>query len=250
MRDDTKPPVRDGRVFEQPVGYGNTQTERLPVLGGQQPGDRTETDRPTDGWATDARGTDGQAAARTKDERSADGRSADDRAADTFATDGRAAKQDAAEPDAGGRSDTQAADGRDAHQADTAESATPASGTTDTPAMGTPAAGATHAGVVPTQRTADQATAGRHVRDTEDGALFDGDAVTALRARWRELQADFVDDPMRAVRGADELVDEVMRTLAERKKQLSGQWQGSEQGDTEELRLALRKYRRSEEHTV
>jgi hypothetical protein len=76
--------------------------------------------------------------------------------------------------------------------------------------------------------------------------LFGDDVVTGFRGRWRELQADFVDDPKRAVEGADQLVDEVMHKLTEtltaHKKTLSGQWQGND-GDTEELRLALRKYR-------
>ncbi len=77
--------------------------------------------------------------------------------------------------------------------------------------------------------------------------LFGGDDVERFRGRWRELQADFVDDPMRAVRGADQLVDEVMRTLSEifaaHKHELEGQWQGGGTGETEELRVALRRYR-------
>jgi len=84
--------------------------------------------------------------------------------------------------------------------------------------------------------------------DEDTGAvLFGDDQVDKFRNRWRELQADFVDDPMRAVRGADELVDEVMRTLseifAEHKTELRGQWQGDGPGETEELRVALRRYR-------
>ncbi|MDQ3789042.1 MAG: hypothetical protein M3422_17580, partial [Actinomycetota bacterium] len=68
-----------------------------------------------------------------------------------------------------------------------------------------------------------------------------GDVAERLRARWRELQADFVDDPQRAVREADEVVDEVMRTIAEHRQRLVGEWQGHT--DTEHLRLALREYR-------
>jgi hypothetical protein len=86
--------------------------------------------------------------------------------------------------------------------------------------------------------------------DEDTGAvLFGDDQVDRFRNRWRELQADFVDDPKQAVRGADELVDEVMRTLseifAEHKSDLQGQWQGDGDGhgETEELRVALRRYR-------
>jgi hypothetical protein len=74
-----------------------------------------------------------------------------------------------------------------------------------------------------------------------DTELFTGDAVTRLRARWRELQADFVDDPERAVREADGVVDEVVRTITEHRERLAGEWQGHT--DTERLRLAMREYR-------
>lgn len=71
--------------------------------------------------------------------------------------------------------------------------------------------------------------------------LFSDDAATRLRTRWRELQADFVDDPQRAVREADDVVDEVLRTITEHRQRLAGEWQGHT--DTEDLRLAMREYR-------
>lgn len=74
-----------------------------------------------------------------------------------------------------------------------------------------------------------------------DNELFTGDTVTRLRARWLELQADFVDDPQRAVREADGVVDEVVRTITEHRERLAGEWQGDT--DTEHLRLAMREYR-------
>jgi hypothetical protein len=84
------------------------------------------------------------------------------------------------------------------------------------------------------------------VEDT-GAVLFGGDEVERFRDRWRELQADFVDDPMQAVQGADQLIDEVMRTLsdifAQHKQELESQWQGGGSGETEELRVALRRYR-------
>lgn len=72
--------------------------------------------------------------------------------------------------------------------------------------------------------------------------FFDESAVDRFRDRWRELQADFVDDPAGAVRSADELVDEAIRELAERKRGLAGRWQDGA-GDTEELRVAMQEYR-------
>jgi hypothetical protein len=98
---------------------------------------------------------------------------------------------------------------------------------------------------VPAQRAPGE-TGGAKADEDAGTILFGDDVVTRFRGRWRELQSDFVDDPKQAVRGADELVDEVMRTLSEtlaqHKRTLEGQWQ-SGPGDTEELRLALRKYR-------
>ncbi|MCT2583428.1 hypothetical protein [Actinophytocola gossypii] len=77
-------------------------------------------------------------------------------------------------------------------------------------------------------------------------ALFGAGDVERFRARWRELQADFVDDPGRAVQGADELVGEVMRALSEivseHKRALETGWRGGA-GETEDLRVALRRYR-------
>lgn len=74
-----------------------------------------------------------------------------------------------------------------------------------------------------------------------DEPMFADDVADRLRTRWRELQADFVDDPEGAVRAADDVVDEMMKTIAERRQRLTGEWQGHT--DTEELRLALRGYR-------
>lgn len=78
-------------------------------------------------------------------------------------------------------------------------------------------------------------------RPAETG-LFDEGAVRRFRDRWRDLQAGFVDDPAQAVRGADELIDEIMRELAEHRQQLEEQWRGGPD-DTEELRVVIREYR-------
>jgi hypothetical protein len=79
----------------------------------------------------------------------------------------------------------------------------------------------------------------------DTAVLFGDDAASTFRTRWRELQADFVDDPAKAVHGADKLVDEVLesltQTLAKHKQGLAGGWKDG--GETEELRQALRKYR-------
>ncbi|HWO59618.1 MAG TPA: hypothetical protein VNO31_06250, partial [Umezawaea sp.] len=85
--------------------------------------------------------------------------------------------------------------------------------------------------------------------NTDDGALalFSSDEVDQFRTEWRGLQSDFVDSPRDAVQHADQLVAQVMQSLAttfaDHKKSLEGQWSQGEQVETEELRVALRQYR-------
>jgi hypothetical protein len=74
--------------------------------------------------------------------------------------------------------------------------------------------------------------------------LFEDQDVTRFREQWRELQASFVDEPRGAVREADTLVSQMMDTLtsqlAEQKRVLQGE---SDAVDTEQLRVALQRYR-------
>ncbi|WP_336054532.1 hypothetical protein [Streptomyces sp. CA2R101] len=68
-----------------------------------------------------------------------------------------------------------------------------------------------------------------------------------FRNRWQRIQSEFVDDPRQAVGAADTLVAEVMQALAttfsEHKQGLEGQWHRGEEVATEELRVALQRYR-------
>jgi hypothetical protein len=77
--------------------------------------------------------------------------------------------------------------------------------------------------------------------------LFPPDKASELRDNWNHLQAEFVDDPRRTVKQADELVARVMKDLAanfaEERSRLESQWSRGDQVSTEELRLALRRYR-------
>lgn len=77
--------------------------------------------------------------------------------------------------------------------------------------------------------------------------LLTAEDETGFRTRWQDIQNRFVDDPREAVHDADGLVADVMQTLAatfsQHKQDLEGQWSQGEEADTEDLRLALRKYR-------
>ncbi len=81
----------------------------------------------------------------------------------------------------------------------------------------------------------------------ERTALFGAAEAEGFRDRWRELQIAFVDEPRSAVQNADELVAEVMQTLAgmfaASKQELEGQWRRDGEVETEDLRLALQRYR-------
>ncbi len=77
--------------------------------------------------------------------------------------------------------------------------------------------------------------------------LFTGDQANSLRTRWQDVQAGFVDEPRRAVEQADGLVAEVMqqlaRTFADERSNLERQWDHGGDISTEDLRMALRRYR-------
>jgi flagellar biosynthesis/type III secretory pathway ATPase len=84
--------------------------------------------------------------------------------------------------------------------------------------------------------------------------LFLPDVAKTLRARWDVVQSSFVDDPRQAVRQGDELVGQVMQSLAEafsnEHAKLEGELDRADQPSTENLRIALRRYRSFSEHLL
>lgn len=96
-----------------------------------------------------------------------------------------------------------------------------------------------------TPRPEPAATAG--TADDTAAPLFEACDAQSYRSRWDEVQAGFVDDPRRAVEQADSLVSEVIKRLAEsfadERKNLEGQWGRGDDISTEDLRMALRRYR-------
>jgi hypothetical protein len=81
----------------------------------------------------------------------------------------------------------------------------------------------------------------------EEAALFSQDESKELYAKWDAVQVGFVDEPRQAVERADSLVAGAMKRLAEmfaeERARLEGQWDRGDDVSTEELRLALRRYR-------
>jgi hypothetical protein len=81
---------------------------------------------------------------------------------------------------------------------------------------------------------------------SEHTTLIEPERAESYKSRWKELKGEFVDDPRRAVRGANELVGEVLDELEELfRRQRADLEYGldSEQTTTEDLRQALRRYR-------
>jgi hypothetical protein len=83
-------------------------------------------------------------------------------------------------------------------------------------------------------------------QDGRQALVSSGDAEDFTR-RWDEIQAGFVDQPKDSVQNADALVAELMKRLAEtfaaERKNLEEQWSSGKDVSTEDLRVALQRYR-------
>ena len=77
--------------------------------------------------------------------------------------------------------------------------------------------------------------------------LFPDSEAADFKRRWTDVQTSFVDEPRRAVQQADELVAGVMKLLAEtfarEREGLEHQWDRGENVTTEDLRIAMQRYR-------
>jgi hypothetical protein len=77
--------------------------------------------------------------------------------------------------------------------------------------------------------------------------LFGDRELSDLHSRWTEVQAAFVDDPRDCVQKADGLVADVVDKLtagfAQARSGLEEQWSRGEEVSTEDLRIALQRYR-------
>jgi len=77
--------------------------------------------------------------------------------------------------------------------------------------------------------------------------MFAGAEASGYRTQWDAIQTGFVDEPRRAVQEADALVALVMKRLSEvftnERTSLERQWGEGDEISTEDLRVALRRYR-------
>ena len=90
-------------------------------------------------------------------------------------------------------------------------------------------------------------TTGKPVGMDKPTPLFPENETTNFRNRWTEIQTAFVDEPRRAVEQADALVADVIKRLAnsfaDERSKLEGQWGRGDDVSTEDLRVALQRYR-------
>jgi hypothetical protein len=77
--------------------------------------------------------------------------------------------------------------------------------------------------------------------------LLEGEELQGVISRWKEIQAQFVDEPRSAVQDADALVADLMQRLARmfaaERNQLESRWTSGEDVSTEDLRQGLQRYR-------
>lgn len=98
------------------------------------------------------------------------------------------------------------------------------------------------------QNVSSEARDKSEARNTSDAApLFPKNELQELRTRWTGIQTAFVDEPRRAVEQADGLVAAAMKRLAEvfaeERSKLEQQWDRGDNVSTEDLRIALQRYR-------
>jgi hypothetical protein len=84
-------------------------------------------------------------------------------------------------------------------------------------------------------------------REDDATPLLPSEGVERFQAEWERVQVGFVDEPRQAVQQADQLVAALMREMAEEfataRADLEAEWDRGEDVSTEDLRLALQRYR-------
>jgi hypothetical protein len=90
-------------------------------------------------------------------------------------------------------------------------------------------------------------TLDKAVAASEPMPLFSESEMGDFRSQWSKIQTGFVDEPRRTVEDADKLVAAVMQRLAEgfanERSGLEKQWDRGDNVSTEDLRVALQRYR-------
>ena len=87
----------------------------------------------------------------------------------------------------------------------------------------------------------------RGASDSRQGPLLPADQTERFSERWNQIQTTFVDEPRQSVEQADSLVADLMQRLAasfsDERGRLEAQWDKGDDVSTEDLRVALTRYR-------
>lgn len=90
-------------------------------------------------------------------------------------------------------------------------------------------------------------TTGATIQGSNQMDLFPNEELVGYRTQWESIQTGFVDQPRAAVQQADALVSQVVNRLTEvfarERSTLEGQWTKGDNVSTEDLRIALTRYR-------
>jgi len=118
----------------------------------------------------------------------------------------------------------------------------------DETASNQPSSGIGHENAAaPRQESLEAAPADEEEPDTQRGPLLPSDQTERFTARWREIQTGFVDRPRESVEQADALVADLMQRLAagfsNERERLEADWDAGDDVSTEDLRVALTRYR-------
>ena len=113
----------------------------------------------------------------------------------------------------------------------------------------TPDIAKTMASAVSRPTMPDESRESHEARETGERPMpmFAGAEAAGYRTQWDAIQTGFVDEPRKAVEEGDALVSLVIKRLsevfAEERASLEKQWDRGDQISTEDLRVALRRYR-------
>jgi hypothetical protein len=151
---------------------------------------------------------------------------------------------------------TGSAEGTEAPMNDSESTQGRAQSTEQIATAGAGSQGATGSGQLPQQdaRAEQPAPAGQAAARSDLGVgaqphapLLEDHELQSILVRWKDIQAEFVDEPRKAVQDADGLVAELMQRLAQmfasEREQLESRWAGGDDVSTEDLRHGLRRYR-------
>jgi hypothetical protein len=87
----------------------------------------------------------------------------------------------------------------------------------------------------------------RSLFDQPYAQLLENNEMQRILGQWNGVQAEFVDEPRKAVQDGDALVGELTQRLtqsfASEREQLESQWAAGDDVSTEDLRQSLRRYR-------